>query len=83
MRTRAGDHLCLNFFVSALRPLAALKVFWRRNARPELSATRLRDNEDEKCCAVSGSKMQHIEPEPMDTSPTSRPFGIVPRRPSE
>ena len=53
------------------------------DACTELHGTLVRDNEDEKRCAVSGSKVQLIEPEPMDTSPTSRPFGIVPRRPSE
>ena len=63
--------------------MRALKVFWRRNARAELRGALVRDNEDEKRSAVSGSKVQLIEPEPMDTSPTSRPFGIVPRWSSE
>ena len=80
---RADDHLRLNVFVSAQRLLAALKVFLRRNARAEPCGTRVRENEDEKRCPVRGSNVWLIEPEPMDTSPTSRPIEMMMRRPSE
>ena len=63
-------------FVTAECSIVALKVFWRRNARSELFGTLLRDNEDEKRYAVSGSNVWLIEPEQMDTSSTSRPIGI-------
>ena len=81
MRARAVNHLHLR--ASALRCLAAgFIASRRRNARPELSETRLRANEDEKRCAVSASYVCLIEPEPMATSPTAKEQGIRSRRPS-
>ena len=64
-------------------PRSEAKLFLADDACPEPSGTLLRDNEDEKRHPVSRSKVWLIEPEPMDTSPTSRAFGIVPHRPPE
>ena len=77
------DHLHLKHFVSAQRSMVAPKVFLRRDARAELRGTILRDNADAKRTPVSGSIVWLIEPELMDTSPTSRAFGMMMRRPSE
>ena len=73
------DHLHLKHFVSAQRSMVAPKVFLRRDARAELRGTILRDNADAKRTPVSGSIVWLIEPELMDTSPTSRAFGMMMR----
>ena len=44
---------------------------------------RERDNEDEKRYSATSNIGQHIEPDTMDTSPSSRSVGIVDRRPSD
>ena len=55
---------------------------WPDDARPELSGALARENEVEKRHPVSGSIGCLIEPDPMDTSPTTRADGIGSRRPS-
>ena len=47
-------HLHLKYFLHAQRLQETMKVFPRRDARSELLGALLRDNEDEKCCPVSG-----------------------------
>ena len=80
---RVADHLHLQYSVSAVHSMAALKVFRRCNARRELTGALLRDEEAEKRCTVSGSRVWLIEPEQMATSLTSRSIAIEPLRPSE
>ena len=78
-----ADHLHFQYSVSAVRSIAVLKVFRRRDARSELLGALLRDEEAEKRYAVSGSRVWLIEPEQMATSLTSRSIAIEPLRPSE
>ena len=80
---RVTDHTYFQYSVSAVRSIAVLKVFRRRNARWELVGTLLRDEEAEKRYAVRGLNVWLIEPEQMRTSLTSKSIAIEPLRPSE
>ena len=73
------DHLHLKYFVAAERHTKTPKVFWPTDARAEPCGALLCDNEDEKRQSVRGSNVYLIEPEQMDTSPTSIAIGIASR----
>ena len=72
-----------NGFVCSWRARRMEETEFRRcNARAEPCGALARDSEDQKRCTVSGSIGCLIEPDPMDTSPTTRADGIGSRRPS-
>ena len=59
-----------------------IPAVWADDARTELYGTRERDNEDEKRHPPVSNLGQLLEPDTMDTSPSSSSVGIIDRWPS-